>query len=337
MNTWQASSTLSLQDRVALCQKTAGAIRALARFATPARLGEVEHTLFDLLSAEDRGAPLMFHPDVFHWYFQFRLSFSRENHDRLMMHIDHLPETKQSVVASTYRAHVNEPTIGAAIDLDPHSMSVHAALARGEQFATKLGRTPVNLVPVVPDDRELSLLREAFAILRTVWPSAHGEVQDFVRRAVFFEGRVALGFTEFRCNGTIFLRRDRVSDPVEFAEEILHEASHVRLNSALAISPMILNDDKELYSSPLRQDPRPMFGVFHQMFVLTRLSHYYSRLVPIAGSQHTEKLVRVTSQLAQALDVVNLHATLTDTGTELVASANQQLFAARNEIRALHG
>jgi HEXXH motif-containing protein len=120
----------------------------------------------------------------------------------------------------------------------------------------------------------------------------------------------------------------RFENATKLAEELIHEASHIRLNMLMAPREVVLNDPAERYQSPLRRDARPMFGVFHQVFVLSRILDFYRRVARVDSSQagHVRAVAR---QLADGLGIVQAHGRLSDAGLELLCSMCE-LFQAAN-------
>jgi len=62
------------------------------------------------------------------------------------------------------------------------------------------------------------------------------------------------------------------------AETLIHEVRHTVLNSLMKINTYIL-DNKITVKTPLREDLRPLHGLFHQAFVLCGLTSFYSKLL----------------------------------------------------------
>lgn len=327
MRTWSPELDQSVADRVGLAEKLDKAVQSLARYTAGERKSEVESVFDELRSSECRNAPRSVHPDVFLWYFDYadaaRVQDRAEREIKVTQQIDRLCVVRDGVLGSFARASDNLSTIGAEVDFDVAGDFVQVSLSRGQEVASKLNGRPVSLRTVeAVTPALLATAKDAFALIGALWPEAHAEIQDFARRIVFFNGEFALGYTDFRYHGSLFLRTDHVSDAVEMAEEVLHEAAHIRLNNIFAISPIIMNDSKETYSSPLRKDPRPMFGVFHQMFVLARLAEMYKRLNERQPGNHLETFRVVVDNLNAAREVVNLHGVLTEVGQEIVTSVN---------------
>jgi hypothetical protein len=60
------------------------------------------------------------------------------------------------------------------------------------------------------------------------------------------------------------------------AESILHEAMHLFLTLIEGVLPMVNQDSKETFYSPWRDEPRPIRGVLHGLFVFKAISEFYN-------------------------------------------------------------
>jgi hypothetical protein len=58
------------------------------------------------------------------------------------------------------------------------------------------------------------------------------------------------------------------------SETLLHEAAHCRLSAAEDLAPLWVSNGVRV-ASPLRPDPRPIAGLYHQAYVLYWLSRYF--------------------------------------------------------------
>ncbi|GAA4455859.1 hypothetical protein GCM10023170_049520 [Phytohabitans houttuyneae] len=130
----------------------------------------------------------------------------------------------------------------------------------------------------VIDDSIREGIAAAFRLVRSYWPEIEREIRVTTTCLNIFVGSRVLGFADFKTHGLIFLRRDELDDPAVCAEGIIHEASHVRFNGLLASTPCLEADDGQLYTTPLREDPRPAFGLLHQLFVVARLGAWNRRI-----------------------------------------------------------
>ncbi|MBM3276442.1 MAG: hypothetical protein FJZ00_14905 [Candidatus Sericytochromatia bacterium] len=74
--------------------------------------------------------------------------------------------------------------------------------------------------------------------------------------------------------GAVFLTMIPI---ILLSETLLHEASHCRLSAAESLGKLWLSSEVRV-ASPLRPDPRPINGVYHQAYVLLWLTRYYRAL-----------------------------------------------------------
>lgn len=107
-------------------------------------------------------------------------------------------------------------------------------------------------------------------------PGPLKNIQTLVDR-VFFVGSDSpeeshvLSMTGARTQGLIFINGEYGSSWVFLLDKYVHEAAHTYLFLINQEELLVLNDQKNLYPSPLREDKRPMEGVYHAVFVLMNL------------------------------------------------------------------
>lgn len=263
------------------------------------------------------------HPAVFEWCYSIQDDPSPDE-ARIDAWAARHTEVLLEVRRSRARAEALGPSMGARIEIGAHREAQASALARARTTAEAIHSEPCR-IDVVDElsPAMVRVVRAAFGELRDRWPAIHAELEAFVQRITFFESERVIGFVDMRNHGAIFLRRETMeadehrSAEIRLAEEILHESSHVRLNAILAVDPLFLNGEEALYTSPLRREPRPMFGVFHQMYVLSRLHAFYGRLPP---DSYAARRAKIVGALRDALAVVQDHARLTTAGAAMTAS-----------------
>lgn len=95
--------------------------------------------------------------------------------------------------------------------------------------------------------------------------------------------------------------------------------------------PLVLNDDRELFASPLRDDPRPMDGIYHATYVSARMHWAMAELLK-CGKLGEEKAAQATDHLDanrrnfwSDYATVMPHARLSETGRLLLASAHAKV------------
>lgn len=85
--------------------------------------------------------------------------------------------------------------------------------------------------------------------------------------------------------GAVFLTMIPI---ILLSETLLHEAAHCRLSAAESLEKL-WRSGGVLVESPLRPDPRPINGVYHQAYVLLWLTRYYRLLREARGEPVVER------------------------------------------------
>jgi hypothetical protein len=317
---WRPDAATSARDRQDLGAKLARAIELLITLAGfPA-----SDSLARLRGATVRGAPALVHPETFRWYNLMLAAVNEADPGQQRRLYDLLPQVEQDVTASRARAVANLARVGAEVDLGGADEAVATSFQRCKE-TTALVPQDITLYRVPTDEVAVANLRAGYDLVARLWPEEYQDIQDCIQKIVLFDEQRSgglMGFTDFRYHGAIFVRSKVIRDAqsaVEVADQLVHEAAHARLNTYLATYTLILNAPDELYSSPLRNDPRPLLGVFQQMYVLSRLTQLYSR-VCAEQPQWASTLAETRADLEQALAIVQTHATLSEEGSELVES-----------------
>ena len=144
-------------------------------------------------------------------------------------------------------------------------------------------------VAVAPDQELMTEFRErldaAFALLEAGFPEMAAEIRALLREIVVAAGPIdpnALTFdgaSSYMLWGAILLNARGQKTVLDTAQALAHESGHNLLFGFCASGPLIENPDDELFSSPLRSDPRPMDGVFHATYVVARMHQTLNRLL----------------------------------------------------------
>lgn len=169
-------------------------------------------------------------------------------------------------------------------------------------------------------------------LLATEVPDLHGEITAMVRQVLLArppEGAEIVfdGASHYQFWGLLMLNAERHTTAVGLAEALAHESGHSLLFGLTTTEPLVFNPDEELFSSPLRADPRPMDGIFHATFVSARMAWTMERL---AQSKRLSPEERAAARAAAERDrgnfhkgqaVIALHARLSPTGAEIMDNA----------------
>ncbi|CAN7571934.1 HEXXH motif-containing putative peptide modification protein [Pararhizobium sp. LjRoot235] len=170
--------------------------------------------------------------------------------------------------------------------------------------------------------QQKQVITGAIKVIADNFPGMHDELKAFLNKIRIFEGTVTMGITDVRMFGCMLIRtpRKEVNAQLYYAEHLTHEISHMYLNAAMSLDPVILNDRSELFTSPIRPDPRPMLGVFHATFVTARIVQLFSALANSSGDDETGVyLYQQLDELQAGIEEIARGAKLTPVGMTLLA------------------
>jgi HEXXH motif-containing protein len=131
--------------------------------------------------------------------------------------------------------------------------------------------------------------------------------------------------------GALFINPARPKTDVELVETLAHESAHSLLFGHAIDDPLVENDTAERFQSPLRDDPRPMDGIFHATFVSARMHYAMARLAQsglLAAADEAsarEAMTRDASAFRDGLAVVEANGRLTGLGAAVMAGARNYM------------
>jgi len=164
-------------------------------------------------------------------------------------------------------------------------------------------------------------IEKAISIIKENDEGLFSEFNEYVRALVLFDGSVVTGATSIRSFGNIYLRFPKkelseIEKIMYFVEHIAHETSHLHLHALMVHDVMILNTLAEKYEAPIRPDPRPMFGIFHATFVLTRMIRVFESWISRESSAEvSRRLDTFKGMHDKGRSVISEHGKLTTIGT----------------------
>ena len=197
------------------------------------------------------------------------------------------------------------------------------------------------LEPPIRDDAVTMRANIAIALdyLRDVSPGLANELEEIITAIFVVRGVAASqeyagekdfeGVSALRAFGGIVCNAKPDYSIAACALVLVHEHAH---NVLFALSPLqgvVTNADDELYSSPLRIDPRPMEGILHATFVLARMIYWLElmrRAKPADSSdvQYANKMLKdLTPRYYEGVETINRYGKLTDQGRLAMAQAAQ--------------
>jgi len=186
----------------------------------------------------------------------------------------------------------------------------------------------------------ISRIDAAFELLDRGFPEMADEVRALLSEIVLAAGSTdpkALtfdGVSAYMLWGAVLLNARGQTNVLDTAQALAHESGHNLLFGYCNSGPLIENQDEELFSSPLRQDPRPMDGVVHATYVTARMHQTVSRLLEagVLDAEQSEAARKDLELHRRNFDsgdaVVKSGAKLTPLGREIMESARAYMAAA---------
>ena len=186
----------------------------------------------------------------------------------------------------------------------------------------------------------ISRIHAAFDLLDRGFPEMADEVRALLSEIVLAAGSTdpkALtfdGVSAYMLWGAVLLNARGQTNVLDTAQALAHESGHNLLFGYCNSGPLIENEDDELFSSPLRQDPRPMDGVVHATYVTARMHQTVCRLLAadVLDAEQVEAAGKDVELHRRNFDsgdaVVKSGAKLTPLGREIMESARAYMAAA---------
>jgi hypothetical protein len=148
------------------------------------------------------------------------------------------------------------------------------------------------------------LIETAFARLRDCAPELFEEICTIISEIVVARSDGSQrgefgGVSSFALWGAIAINFELADDWPTCLRSVVHEAAHNLLFGLARSEPLVADDPAIRRPSPLRQDPRPLDGIFHAAFVSARESLALDSLLI-----HNERHDRLTQPEVQAVEAM---------------------------------
>jgi hypothetical protein len=215
----------------------------------------------------------------------------------------------------TYEAAVRVPVALSTAVKAVHSSDVVARAARdySADYTAQYGRETV-IEPLPPAAYEpgsagterVERLGAAIDLLRDVWPEAADTLNVCTVDVALMTGPYFVGGSDLACFGTSFLNLRTDWSALCYADHLLHEAAHQAMHAFGEIHPPLRNPDTVGRHSPIRPDPRPLYGTLHATIVFSWLVELCLRVLaaPPDGSTRDEAELRLHRHLLGLYDGV---------------------------------
>lgn len=182
----------------------------------------------------------------------------------------------------------------------------------------------------------------ALTHLRNAAPELCDETQIIVRDVVFSQpdGNQLInysGASSFALWGALTINCETQRDWTQHYRQLVHEAGHNLLFGLARDEQFVLDDPSERHRSPIREDPRPMDGIFHAAFVSAREALAIDALLilndktgclPADDAAILEDMLEISvPAFWEALDTLRTSATLSPLGTQLLSDCEAYMSA----------
>jgi len=159
----------------------------------------------------------------------------------------------------------------------------------------------------------LSKIEDSLELIKRTSSSQYKEILKLCRTIVLLKGTNLIAFTAFDMHGVVFIRPRKSDTRLFFAEHIIHEVSHIALNSVfLNIQDFFtVNPFEEKFSSPFRKDLRGAYQVIQAAFVLAKIAQFFSECLSKTRLGERERyevigrLMLSLERLKEALSYIN--------------------------------
>jgi hypothetical protein len=250
-----------------------------------------------------------------------------------------IEEGEDEAAEALFAELAGERPVGSAISVNPLGEGPRAGHA--DRYRRMMDTDPSTALELSTPAPAISTEFEAgfggaMEMLERTSPELAGEIRAIVSELVMVvpgEG-ASQGFdggSSYMLWGALFLNAGVPRSDIELIEVIAHESAHSLLFGLCTEEALVENSDDELFPSPLRQDPRPMDGIFHATFVSARMDWVLTRLLeleilerePAAAALRARD--RDRANFEDGYRVVEEHGKLTETGRAVIAGARRYM------------
>lgn len=185
-----------------------------------------------------------------------------------------------------------------------------------------------------PKDDDILQSREVldavFDRIKEVDPKSLEECNAVIAEVLFIDSNNLNAGSSFPIFGCIYLNVLRERDTwTAYLEHIIHETAHHYLFGLWTTDPILKNAGEQKFKSPLRNEPRPLSAIFHQMFVLSRVIRVWSLFqtkypgchelfVPYTNYQNDRDGRTFVDKFWFSVEVIEKNANLTILGQQIL-------------------
>jgi HEXXH motif-containing protein len=199
---------------------------------------------------------------------------------------------------------------------------------------------------VSPDESSLISAKNKFCKalkkMDLILPELANEFKTLIREVIFVKGDDSLkygfaGGSSYMLWGALFLNVEEHYEDIDLIEAMSHESGHTLLFGFSLDEPLVLNDDADLYPSPLRDDLRPMDGIYHATYVCARICWTMTELLKtrqLLQKENESVKIRLNNNIenfCNGYEVIKKYGKLTLTGKKIMKQTHTYMSTIMNK------
>lgn len=179
-----------------------------------------------------------------------------------------------------------------------------------------------------PEEEWVKTLTDVLGLIDRHWPELRAEMSSLLIQIipVGYDAQKHLSASYRQVVGTVYMTLH--PSLLTMTEALIHEFQHNKMNLASFSDPILLNAFQPLYRSPVRPDPRPLWGILLAVHAFLAVAAFLRRLRqsghPLAASPDFERrLLEIDLKNREGMDVLRAHARWTSFGENLMRELDE--------------
>lgn len=202
-----------------------------------------------------------------------------------------------------------------------------------EEVLASFGKNDYN--PLPPCQQQFASLdmevKKAINLIHIIDAPMATEINSLIATIKLLHNHSTLAATSPKFFGAIYLSIPmghlKIHQHLVLVDHLVHETSHLYLNSILIHDPLVLNDENARFSSPIRKDSRPMLGIYHAVFVLSRVIRILKMIDQFNLYHDADFLnqctIKFIKQYEIGFETIKKHGILSDLGQGIFLSTRE--------------
>ena len=121
----------------------------------------------------------------------------------------------------------------------------------------------------------LKNLDNGYKYIKKYSMAIYNKTCDSLKGITLLRGKRFVGSSDIWYHGIAVLNPDDSWSEITFSDHLIHESAHTILHKINELDPILLNPFDMLNLSPIRKDPRPIYGTLHATYVFMNLAKFF--------------------------------------------------------------